>query len=48
VRKVPGLKQKRAHLIEIQVNGGTPAAKVDFATGLFEKVRARGARVCDV
>jgi len=29
--------QKKAHLIEIQVNGGTVAQKVDFAHDLFEK-----------
>ncbi|GJQ15652.1 hypothetical protein GpartN1_g7443.t1 [Galdieria partita] len=29
--------QKKAHIAEIQVNGGTVAEKVDFATGLFEK-----------
>jgi len=29
--------QKKAHIAEIQVNGGTTAEKVDFATGLFEK-----------
>lgn len=37
VRKTP-LKQKKAHLMEIQVNGGTVEQKVDFAFGLFEKV----------
>lgn len=38
VTKVPGLHQKKAHLMEIQVNGGKSAAdKVDFAVGLFEK-----------
>jgi len=36
IRKTP-LKQKKAHLMEIQVNGGTTAQKVDFAYGLFEK-----------
>ncbi|KAF8420047.1 60S ribosomal protein L3 [Tirmania nivea] len=36
VRKTP-LKQKKAHLMEIQVNGGSIAEKVDFAKGLFEK-----------
>jgi large subunit ribosomal protein L3e len=36
VRKTP-LKQKKAHLMEIQVNGGSIADKVDFAQGLFEK-----------
>jgi large subunit ribosomal protein L3e len=32
-----GLRQKKAHIIEIQVNGGTIAQKVDFAVSLFEK-----------
>jgi len=36
IRKL-NLGQKKAHLIEIQVNGGTIAEKVDFAYGLFEK-----------
>jgi len=31
-----GLAQKKAHLMEIQINGGTVDAKVDFAEGLFE------------
>jgi len=31
------IRQKKAHLMEIQVNGGTVAQKVDFALGLFEK-----------
>merc|ERR1711898_78827 len=30
-------KQKKAHIIELQVNGGASAAKVDFAKGLFEQ-----------
>jgi large subunit ribosomal protein L3e len=34
---MPHLGQKKAHLIEIQVNGGSIAEKVDFATSLFEK-----------
>lgn len=29
--------QKKAHIKEIQVNGGTTAQKVDFIQGLFEK-----------
>jgi large subunit ribosomal protein L3e len=29
--------QKKAHIMEIQVNGGTTDQKVDFAVGLFEK-----------
>jgi len=37
VRKVKALRQKKAHLVEIQVNGGSIAQKVDFAVGLFEK-----------
>lgn len=35
-RKIPG-RQKKAHLIEIQVNGGDVAAKVDFAVSQFEQ-----------
>jgi large subunit ribosomal protein L3e len=31
------VKQKKAHLMEIQVNGGDIPAKVEFAYGLFEK-----------
>ena len=37
VRKVKNLKQKKAHVMEIQVNGGDAAAKVDFAYKFFEK-----------
>ncbi|TQS32967.1 hypothetical protein Golomagni_06703, partial [Golovinomyces magnicellulatus] len=36
VRKTP-LKQKKAHLMEIQVNGGSVADKVQFGKDLFEK-----------
>jgi len=36
VRKVK-VGQKKAHIAEIQVNGGDIAAKVDFGFGLFEK-----------
>jgi len=32
-----GLRQKKAHLMEIQVNGGSVADKVDFAKSHFEK-----------
>jgi large subunit ribosomal protein L3e len=32
-----GLKARKCHLMEIQVNGGDAAAKVDFAVSLFEK-----------
>jgi large subunit ribosomal protein L3e len=31
------LRQKKAHLMEIQVNGGSIADKVDYAVSLFEK-----------
>jgi len=31
------LRQKKAHLMEIQVNGGSVAEKVDFSVSLFEK-----------
>jgi large subunit ribosomal protein L3e len=31
------LRQKKAHLAEIQINGGTAAAKVDFGYELFER-----------
>ncbi|GAB5356135.1 hypothetical protein AAMO2058_000265000 [Amorphochlora amoebiformis] len=31
------LRQKKAHMMEIQVNGGSVAEKVDFGKGLFEK-----------
>ncbi|GAU40841.1 hypothetical protein TSUD_111730 [Trifolium subterraneum] len=37
IRKMKGLKQKKAHIMEIQVNGGTIAQKVDFAYNFFEK-----------
>jgi large subunit ribosomal protein L3e len=37
VRKVKALTVKKAHVMEIQVNGGTTAQKVDFAVNLFEK-----------
>jgi len=30
-------RQKKAHIMEIQINGGTVAEKVDYAYGLFEK-----------
>jgi len=36
IRKL-GLKQKKAHLAEIQVNGGSIEEKVNYAYGLFEK-----------
>ncbi len=36
IRKT-GLKQKKAHLMEIQVNGGSVADKVEFAQSHFEK-----------
>ncbi|CAL0300684.1 unnamed protein product [Lupinus luteus] len=37
IRKLKGLKQKKAHIMEIQVNGGTIPQKVDFAYSFFEK-----------
>jgi large subunit ribosomal protein L3e len=36
IKKV-GLRIKKAHIMEIQVNGGTTEQKIDFAVGLFEK-----------
>jgi large subunit ribosomal protein L3e len=36
IRKIR-LGQKKAHVLEIQVNGGNIAQKVEFAVGLFEK-----------
>lgn len=45
------LRQKKAHMLEVQVNGGSIADKVDYATSLFEKevfindVFAEGERV---
>jgi large subunit ribosomal protein L3e len=36
IRKI-NLRQKKAHLMEIQVNGGNMAQKVDFGYQLFEK-----------
>lgn len=35
--KLLPLKQKKAHIIELQVNGGNSADKIDFARGLFEQ-----------
>jgi len=32
-----GLRQKKAHLMEIQINGGTVDQKVDFGKGFFER-----------
>jgi large subunit ribosomal protein L3e len=36
IRKL-NLRQKKAHIMEIQINGGTVEQKVDFAKSLFEK-----------
>jgi len=36
IRKIK-LRQKKAHVMEIQINGGSVAQKVDFAHSLFEK-----------
>lgn len=35
--KLVGLRQKKAHICEVQVNGGSVADKVDWAVGLFER-----------
>lgn len=35
--KLLNLRQKKNHIMEIQVNGGNVSQKVDFAVGLFEK-----------
>jgi len=32
-----GLRQKKAHVMEIQINGGSVAQKIEFAKGLLEK-----------
>lgn len=40
VHMVKNLKMKKAHIMEIQINGGKSASeKVDFAYKYFEKVR---------
>ena len=36
IRKTP-LSQKKAHMMEIQINGGSIEEKVDFGVGYFEK-----------
>merc|ERR1712176_74015 len=36
IRKIP-YGQKKAHMMEIQINGGSVADKVDFAVSYFEK-----------
>lgn len=36
IKKVK-LRQKKAHIMEVQINGGSAEAKVDFAYNLFEK-----------
>jgi hypothetical protein len=38
------LRQKKAHILEIQVNGGAIGDKVDFAKSLLEKVGGEGGR----
>lgn len=35
--KLVGLRQKKAHVFEVQINGGTVAEKVDFGRKLFEQ-----------
>lgn len=37
VRKIPSLMQKKGHLFEVQINGGSIANKVEFGRALFEK-----------
>jgi large subunit ribosomal protein L3e len=37
IQKV-GLRQKKAHIFEVQVNGGTVAEKVDYGRRLFEQL----------
>merc|ERR1711998_502275 len=37
VHKIPALKQKKAHLIEIQINGGNLEDKIHFAQESLEK-----------
>merc|ERR1719445_2232824 len=37
MQKLKQLRQKKSHVMEIQVNGGSVDAKVDFALGLLEK-----------
>jgi len=36
IKKI-GLRVKKAHIMEIQVNGGTVEQKIDYSVGLFEK-----------
>jgi len=42
MEKLKGFRQKKAHLMEIQVNGGEVAAKVDWAKKHFEQEVAVG------
>lgn len=42
VSKTP-LGQRKAHIMEIQINGGTVAEKVEFAVGMFEQELRVGA-----
>jgi large subunit ribosomal protein L3e len=37
IKKISNWGQKKAHMLEVQINGGSIADKVDFAYGLFEK-----------
>jgi large subunit ribosomal protein L3e len=37
IKKVSTGGQKKAHLIEVQINGGSTGDKIDFGYGLFEK-----------
>ncbi|KAL0741533.1 hypothetical protein Bca4012_083046 [Brassica carinata] len=38
IKKMKGLKQKKAHMMEIKTNGGTINQKVNFAYNFFEKL----------
>merc|ERR1712190_184634 len=37
VLKVPGIKRKKAHLIEIQINGGSTTDKINFCKEFLEQ-----------
>merc|ERR1711876_51566 len=36
-QKILRRRQKKAHIVEVQINGGSVADKVDYAYGMFEK-----------
>jgi large subunit ribosomal protein L3e len=37
MKSLPQLRQKKNHVFEVQINGGSIAQKTDFAYGYFEK-----------